>query len=173
MAQGASARRPRVQRRDQRFSDQLGKPARAALSAGESLCDHCTGKCCKYFTVPIARPSTWDDYDSIRWYLAHGQTLVYVEDGVWYLVVMSRCNYLDERDRCRIYWTRPKVCRDYTTDECEYDSEWTFEKVFETPEQIWEYAEAVLPPRPRSRSADGDGPRGAAPVVVTIAKPVK
>lgn len=168
MARSKSTRRPRVKRADQRFSDQVGKPARGALPPGSSLCDHCTGKCCKYFTVPIAPPRTWDDYDSIRWYLAHGQTLVYVEEGGWYLVVMSRCNYLDESERCRIYWTRPKVCREYTTDECEYDSEWTFEKVFETPEQIWEYAEAVLPPRPRSPS--DAAPDEAGLVLVSITK---
>ena len=30
-----------------------------------------------------------------------------------------------------------------------YDGGWAFEKVFETPEQIWEYAEAMLPARRR------------------------
>jgi hypothetical protein len=42
---------------------------------------------------------------------------------------------------------RPKICREYTTDNCEYDNGWSFEKLFETPEQIWEYAEAILPSR--------------------------
>ena len=46
----------------------------------------------------------------------------------------------------------PQGLPDYTTDNCEYDGEWTFDKVFETPEQLWEYAEAVLPPRrPRKK----------------------
>ena len=40
---------------------------------------------------------TWDDYDSIRWYLAHGRTLIYVEKKQWYLLVMTRCTYLDGR----------------------------------------------------------------------------
>ena len=60
------------------------------------------------------------------------------------------CKYLTDDDRCRIYLNRPKICREYTTDECEYDDDWSFDKVFETPEQIWEYAEAVLPPRRRA-----------------------
>ena len=65
----------------------------------------------------------------------------------------DQCKYLTDDDRCRIYLNRPKVCREYTTDNCEYDGEWTFDKVFETPEQLWEYAEAVLrPKRPRSRN---------------------
>ncbi len=123
------------------------RPRRNELAPGECLCDHCTGRCCRYFSLPIDNPSTWDDYDSIRWYLAHGRTLIYVEKKQWYLLVMTRCTYLTDEDRCAIYLNRPKVCREYTTDGCEYDGGWSFEKVFETPEQIWEYAEAVLPPR--------------------------
>lgn len=138
-------RKPRVRRED--------------LAPGASLCDHCTGKCCRYFSLPIETPTTWDDYDSVRWYLAHGQTLVYVEKGTWYLVVLTRCQYLDVRNHCRIYHDRPKICRDYTTEECEYDEDWVFTKVFESPEQIWEYAEALLPARKRPRgSAPSAGP---------------
>jgi Fe-S-cluster containining protein len=107
--------------------------------------------------LPIDTPTAWDDYDAIRWYLAHGKTLVYVEKATWYLVVMTSCKYLTKDNLCAIYWSRPKVCREYTTDECEYDTDWSFEKVFETPEQIWEYAEALLPPR---RKKDATKPGG-------------
>ncbi len=138
---------------------------RADLKAGECLCDHCVGKCCRYFSLPIDTPTTWDDFDAIRWYLAHGLTVIYVDQGVWHLLVSTRCNYLMPDNRCGIYFNRPKVCRDYTTDDCEYDTDWTFEKVFETPEQIWEYAEAVLPPRPRPKAAGGLLP------VVSLGKP--
>lgn len=127
------------------------KVRREDLKAGECLCDHCYGKCCRYFSLPIETPTAWDDYDAIRWYLAHGQTLVYVEKGTWYLVVMTKCKYLTRDDRCQIYHSRPKICSEYTTADCEYDDDWLFEKVFESPEQIWEYAEAVLPPRKRKK----------------------
>jgi uncharacterized protein len=125
------------------------KVRREDLKPGDCLCDHCTGKCCRYFSLPIETPTTWDDYDAIRWYLAHGRTLVYLEKGTWFLVVMTRCKYLTRDDRCRIYLSRPKICNEYTTKDCEYDDDWIFEKVFESPEQIWEYAEAILPPRKR------------------------
>ena len=104
------------------------KPRRDELKPGECLCDHCTGKCCRYFSLPIETPTTWDDYDSIRWYLAHDRTLIYVEKGTWYLLVMSRCNYLTADNRCGIYFNRPKICREYTTTNCEYDSDWSFDK---------------------------------------------
>ena len=96
-----------------------------------------------------------DDLGRLRrgahWYLVHGQTIVYVEKGTWYLVVMTRCKYLTKKNLCGIYFDRPKICREYTTDDCEYDTNWIFEKVFETAEQIWEYAEAILPPRRKKR----------------------
>ena len=129
------------------------KVTRETLKPGACLCDHCVGRCCRYFSLPIDTPATWDDFDSIRWYLAHGQTTVYVDQGTWYLLVSTRCQYLAADYRCKIYMNRPKICREYTTDECEYDTDWTFERLFETPEQIWEYAEAVLPPKRRAKSA--------------------
>jgi Fe-S-cluster containining protein len=129
------------------------RPGRAQLRPGECLCDYCTGKCCRYFSLPIETPKTWDDYDSIRWYLAHGKTMVYVEEGTWYLLVLTRCKYLTAEDRCRVYLNRPKICREYSTSDCEYDDEWSFDRLFETPEQIWEYAEAVLPPKRRRRGS--------------------
>jgi Fe-S-cluster containining protein len=139
------------------------KPAREELKPGECLCDHCYGKCCRYFSLPIDTPATWDDFDAIRWYLAHDRVIIYVEKSTWYLLVMSRCNYLMPDNRCGIYFNRPKICHEYKTDNCEYDSDWSFEKIFETPEQIWEYAEAVLPRRKRPRMKGPELP------IVTVA----
>ncbi|MFO0907503.1 MAG: YkgJ family cysteine cluster protein [Isosphaeraceae bacterium] len=92
------------------------KVRREDLRPGESLCDHCIGKCCRYFSLPIETPTTWDDFDAIRWYLAHGQTVVYVDKDVWHLLVLTRCQYLLADYRCAIYHDRPKICREYTTD---------------------------------------------------------
>lgn len=143
---------------------------RSDLKPGDCLCDHCIGKCCRYFSLPIETPTTWDDYDAIRWYLAHGETVVYVDKEVWHLLVLTRCQYLQDDYRCAIYHDRPKICREYTTEDCEYDDAWSFEKVFESPSQIWEYAEAVLPPRRRKPGAPvgGAGAGCDGPAVVTI-----
>ena len=64
--------------------------------------------------------------------------------GHWYLLVHTKCKHLQDDNRCGIYDTRPQICRDYTTEACEYDDDWTYERYFETPEQIREFAEAVL-----------------------------
>ncbi len=61
---------------------------------------------------------------------------MFTEDGQWYLLVHTKCKHLQDDNRCGIYDTRPQICRDYTTDACEYDDDWTYERYFETPEQI-------------------------------------
>ena len=66
------------------------------------------------------------------------------EDDDWYLLVHTKCKHLGADNRCGIYATRPQICRDYSTDNCEYDDEWCYDRYFETPEQIHEYAEALL-----------------------------
>ena len=75
----------RVRSRGEDGKAKATKVRREDLKPGACLCDHCAGKCCRYFSLPIDTPTTWDDYDAIRWYLAHGETLVYVEKGTWYL----------------------------------------------------------------------------------------
>lgn len=120
------------------------------LKYGEVLCSYCTAMCCRYFSVPIDTPTTRNDFDNLRWFMLHGHVTVYVEDETWYLCVYGDCKHLLPDHRCGIYTERPQICRDYSTDACEYDDDGLHDRLFETPEQIWEYAEAVLPPR-RSR----------------------
>ncbi|WP_422930704.1 YkgJ family cysteine cluster protein [Singulisphaera sp. PoT] len=131
---------------------------REDVPPGACLCDFCIGKCCRYFSLPVHTPTRWSDYQEIEKYLDYGNTLVYVEEGTWFLVVMTLCKYLTKENKCAVYWTRPKVCREYTTDDCEYDSDWKFDKVFETPAQIREYAEAILPPRKSTRGMNAQLP---------------
>lgn len=124
----------------------LNRPRREELPPGSLLCEHCTAKCCRYFALPIDTPTSWKDFEFIRWYVAHEDVSVFVEDGSWYLMVHRECRHLEPDNRCGIYDTRPGICRDYTTDSCEYEDEYVYEKIFETDEQVWEYAEAILGP---------------------------
>jgi len=125
------------------------KPHREELALGEILCDYCPAKCCRYFALPIETPTTWPDFEYLRWYLLHDRATVFIEDDSWYLLVHTRCRHLDENNRCDSYETRPQICRDYGTKNCEYEDDWVYDHYFETPEQIEEYAEAVLGPRKR------------------------
>jgi uncharacterized protein len=135
----------------------LAKVRREDLRPGEVLCNHCAAKCCRYFALPIDKPKTWEDFDYIRWYLLHERASIFTDEGCWYLLVHNGCKHLREDQLCDIYDTRPQICRDYTTVDCEYDDEWVYDNYWETPEQIEEYAEAVLGPR------EGESLRSAKP----------
>ena len=127
---------------------------RDELKTGENLCDYCTARCCRYYALPIETPKTWDDFSHIRWYLLHGHSSIFVEDDTWYLMVYGDCKHLLPDNRCGIYDDRPHICREYSTDNCEYDDDTCYDKLFESPEQIWEYAHAVLPANPKRRASD-------------------
>lgn len=127
---------------------QQTKPKRTELKAGEVLCDYCTAKCCRYFALPIEMPKSRKDFDFVRWYLLHERASVFTEDETWYLLVHTRCRHLQDDYRCAIYDRRPHICREYSVDNCEYEDDWVYERYFETPEQVEEYADAVLPRRP-------------------------
>jgi uncharacterized protein len=135
---------------------------RENLKPGESLCSYCTAKCCRYFALPIDKPTTWQDFDYLRWFMMHGRVALFVEGKTWYLMVYADCKHLLPDYRCGTYETRPSICRAYKTVDCEYDDDAVYDQFFETPEQIWEYAEAVLPPR-RTR-----GKRKSLPVSLPI-----
>ncbi len=121
------------------------KPSRESLPKDANLCEFCTAKCCRYFALPIDTPEKFKDYEYIRWYLLHDRASVFVDEGDWYILVHTVCKHLQADNRCGIYETRPQICRDYTTKKCEYEDDWTYDQYFETPEQVWEYAEAVAP----------------------------
>jgi Fe-S-cluster containining protein len=120
------------------------KPRREDLPADVNLCEHCSAKCCKYFALPIETPDEPTDFDHIRWYLLHGRASVFVEDNDWYLLVHTTCKHLGANNMCGIYHTRPQICREYSTDNCEYEDLWTYDRYFESPEQVVEYYEAVV-----------------------------
>lgn len=120
------------------------------LSPGECLCDYCTAKCCKYFALQMDKPKTRKDFDVIRWFVLHDRAAVFVDNGAWYVLVHTTCKHLMSDNRCGIYQTRPQICRDYTTDACEYDDTYVYDQYFETAEQIEEYVEALFPKKGQS-----------------------
>ncbi len=119
------------------------KPTREQVGPDQCLCDYCTAKCCRYFALPIEKPSNREEFDYIRWYLLHDQASVFVDEGTWYLLVHTVCRHLQPDQRCGIYDSRPQICRDYSTEKCEYEDDWTYDQYFELPEQVEEYAEAL------------------------------
>ena len=107
----------------------------------KSLCDKCTGLCCRYMALPIETPEDRGDYDDIRWYLCHEDVTVFVEDDEWYINIKNKCKYLAKDDnRCLIYDKRPRICRGYKHDNCDLtDGEYDYELHFTSAEQMVEY----------------------------------
>ncbi len=122
---------------------------RKDVPADANLCEYCTAKCCKYFALPIDPPKTRDDFDNLRWFMLHGPISVFVDEETWFLMVHQECDKLRPDGMCGIYETRPLICRKYSTKNCEFDGDGVYDLLFETPDQIWEYAVAKLPPEHR------------------------
>jgi Fe-S-cluster containining protein len=130
------------------------KPRRPDIPPGRTPCDYCTAKCCRYFALPIQTPRTRSDFEFLRWYLLHDAATVFVEEGSWYLLVHTTCKHLRDDNRCGIYETRPEICREYSSADCEYEDDYCYEQYFETPEQVEDYMEAVLPASALGRPVD-------------------
>ncbi len=114
------------------------------------LCEHCTAACCHYVALPIDEPTTRSDFEDIRWYLIHNNITVFVEDGEWFISFHTVCRHLQDDYRCGIYETRPKICRAYTTDNCDYHSgDYGWEHHFTCPEHLDDYIRAHFNARTR------------------------
>ncbi|MCH8808050.1 MAG: YkgJ family cysteine cluster protein [Planctomycetes bacterium] len=110
-----------------------------------TLCEHCTGLCCRYIALPIDEPETRGDFDDMRWYLLHEAISIFVEDGDWYINMQTTCRHLQPDNRCGIYATRPKICRDYSAENCDYHSgDYGWDHHFQVPEHLDEYARVFL-----------------------------
>lgn len=108
----------------------------------QDKCSLCEGSlCCNYITQAIATPRSMQDFDTLLWQLAHHQVQAYKDEGDWYLLIYSRCRYLQDNGRCGIYETRPQLCRNYSNDYCEYDgpAEEGFQLFFDGYESLLAY----------------------------------
>ncbi|HZL84547.1 MAG TPA: YkgJ family cysteine cluster protein [Candidatus Krumholzibacteria bacterium] len=100
-------------------------------------CARCTALCCQYVSTEIDIPTTRRDVDNVRWYLMHPGVRVYVEDtGRWFIQFMSRCQNLGDDNLCRIYETRPQICRDLQPTSCEFALGSGDLHYFTTPEEF-------------------------------------
>ena len=108
-------------------------------------CDGCDGKCCKYVVIEIDVPESLEDFENIKWYVAHKNLVVFVgDDGTWNLEIITTCKHLDEKNRCSIYETRPKICREYSEDDCPFHNEYVETQRFESIKDVEEYIEKIF-----------------------------
>ena len=116
-----------------------------SLPKNAILCDRCVALCCRYIALPLDTPESASDFDDVRWYLMHENIHVFVEDEVWYIGIAVRCKNLASDNRCQVYETRPRICRGYDTDECEWHgTEYRYEHLFTSADQLEAYARQKL-----------------------------
>lgn len=109
------------------------------------LCEHCTAVCCRYIALPIDKPESAADFENIRWYLVHENVTVFVDKGDWFISFATPCRHLKQDFRCGIYEKRPKICRSYRTDNCDYHGgEYRYDLFFSEPAQVEQYAAELL-----------------------------
>lgn len=106
-------------------------------------CNRCS-RCCSYFCVEIDEPESRDEFDDLAWIIAHEGVAIHICDGDWQLIVYNRCKYLLPEGGCGIYDTRPRICREHTPGDCEFDQEHEhdyddIEHVFRTMDDLWNY----------------------------------
>ncbi len=111
----------------------------------ERDCIACRGICCRHVALPIDKPACKREIDNIRWYLMHENVQVFIDhENDWLIQFLTPCSHLNAGFRCDMYAERPKLCRDYPSDDkpCEYESDEPVYKVlFTTPKQFEQYLE--------------------------------
>ena len=114
-------------------------------------CDECNGACCREICVEIDEPKTVEDWDEIRWMVAHENIAVYVDDeDDWLVEIQTNCSKLDKDNKCIIYGKRPLICKDHKTETCVKNAEDEGEKLrFNTIEEVEAHIEKVVKPKIR------------------------
>jgi Fe-S-cluster containining protein len=95
------------------------------IQTDEPDCLACKSVCCRHIASHIDTPTTKKDFDHLRWYLMHEHVKVGIDlDANWLLEVATPCRHL-KNNRCAIYTTRPKICRDYPgkNHSCEFEGD--------------------------------------------------
>ena len=112
-------------------------------------CQACGSRCCAYFCFEIDKPTTFQEFENVRWFIMHQGVTVHIDAaGDWYISIANRCLNLDEKGLCRQYETRPMICRAYTTAGCDFTlGDYEYQAVFHTPEQLENYARATMGPK--------------------------
>ena len=116
-------------------------------------CKECGARCCRYFCFEIDKPTSFEEFENVRWFLMHEGVAVHIDtDGDWYIAIINRCRNLLPNLRCRQYSRRPLICRSYNIEGCDFtQGNYEYQALFTTPEQIENYARMKLGPARHDR----------------------
>ncbi len=108
-------------------------------------CTECKAECCRDVSVELDKPETFDDFETVKWFLAHKNVLVYIDhEGDWLVEFQTDCKNLDENGKCKVYNKRFNICRGHDPSECIVNGSGDFfKKVFRTSEDVDKYMKKI------------------------------
>lgn len=87
----------------------------------KTKCERCRESiCCTYITQQIEAPRSMHAFDNLLWQLSHRDVQLFQDKRGWFLLVNNPCLHLQPDGGCGIYRRRPQVCRDHSSDNCEF-----------------------------------------------------
>ena len=110
----------------------------------KNICSNCQALCCSYVMLEIDEPEDREDFEKIRWFVAHENISVAHYEDSWMLYIKNKCKFIDENHNCTIYDKRPQICREHQSEECDYFEDDDFEIHLQTIEDVDKFAEEFL-----------------------------
>ncbi len=98
-----------------------------------------------YITLQVQTPKKLVDFEEMLWHIAHQHVEYFVQKRHWFIMVHNPCRFNDAEGRCQIYHTRPTICRDHSTENCEFETGCDFDLHITSYEEMLEYASKRFP----------------------------
>lgn len=93
-------------------------------------CEECKQECCSNVIIEIDEPETIEDWDDIKWQVAHKNVRVIKDnDDDWCIEFLTTCDEMDENGKCKVYEKRPKMCRNHDSETCVVNGEGEYYKI--------------------------------------------
>jgi len=111
----------------------------------KKTCDKCNGACCRYVILEIDCPESLDEFENIKWYVAHEKVRVFVdEDYTWNIEFSTPCTNLNENNQCKIYDSKPEICNSFSANECSFHGNYTEKYSFNCIKDVENYIENIF-----------------------------
>jgi Fe-S-cluster containining protein len=108
-------------------------------------CTECA-RCCTYVGVGINAPTSARLATDVLWYLYHENVTVYADaDGEWSVMFETRCRNLGDDRLCRVYQSRPHICRGFDNRSCDVNDPSDEALTFSDPREFLAWLEAKKP----------------------------
>ena len=108
-----------------------------------SDCQTCKSRCCNYVMIDWDTPTEEADFDNLRWFIAHRDASVHVDEGEWCVEFKMPCEKLAPDGKCTVYDIRPQMCRDYASNMLKDGLCGGFQNIYETFDHYFETLEEL------------------------------